>query len=389
MRIVLAALILVALGGCSEPLEFADWTIPVAEGVRVVEHPYTSEGERTESVGLVEDLVLGLDENDPQQRFYGLRDVDADADGNLWVLDGGNHRVQVFDREGRFARSFGREGQGPGELTRPSWLIVAGDRVVIEADSARLSVFDLDGNHVADAAVRDVRGLDTAFGRTDRTLYASHTEFDPEVLAAGTSGDVPTQFRVSRFDLNAGQLREFFALDSIVIFMSSASDRRPASVARPFASYAAGPDGDLYGITATEYQVLAFDRDAEPKWAMRVAYAPEGLSEEIIERAIESARRRRPETNRSDLIWPDRLPALSHIAVDGHGHVYVYPYFDRGEELEERPVDVYSPDGELLFSGMILDRQWRRAQGDFVYAAGSDRVTGELLVWRWRLEEPF
>ena len=383
-------LLVLTLGGCAESLEFADWVIPVPEGVPIVEYPFVPTEQRTERIELVEDLVLGMDGNDPNQAFYGARAVDLDADGNLWVLDAGNHRIQVFSAEGDFVRSLGREGQGPGELEQPSQLTIVADTVVVRAARRRLSLFDLDGEHLRDVQITDVTGsLLNFMPRENGTFIASRTEFDLSGETIGSGGSVPGTFMVSEFSLEAQELLTYIELPREDLMILSADAKRPAAVARPSPSFGASRAGDLYVTTAEEYQVLALDPDAEPKWALRVAYVPEGLSEAIIERAIESAQRRRPETTRSDLIWPDRLPALSHIAVDGHGHVYVYPYFARGEELEDRPVDVYSPAGELLFSGMIQDRRWQRGHGDFVYAAGSDRVSGETLVWRWLLDEPF
>ena len=117
-------LLALALGGCGESLEFADWVIPVPEGVPIIEYPFVAAEQRTESIGLVEDLVLGMDGNDPNQRFYRTTGIDIDAEGNLWVLDAGNHRIQVFSAEGDFIRSLGREGQGPGELEQPSQLVI-------------------------------------------------------------------------------------------------------------------------------------------------------------------------------------------------------------------------------------------------------------------------
>lgn len=55
----------------------------------------------------------------------------------------------------------------------------------------------------------------------------------------------------------------------------------------------------------------------------------------------------------------------------------------------DRLVDVYSAEGERLFSGMISISGWTGARGDHVYRPGTDRVTGEVEVERIRLVEPF
>ena len=42
---------------------------------------------------------------------------DAGPDGRLFVLDAGNDRIQVFDRDRRFLTKWGQRGDGPGEFT--------------------------------------------------------------------------------------------------------------------------------------------------------------------------------------------------------------------------------------------------------------------------------
>jgi hypothetical protein len=43
-------------------------------------------------------------------------DFDAGPDGRIYVLDAGNARIVVFDREGAFVTQWGRAGSGPGEF---------------------------------------------------------------------------------------------------------------------------------------------------------------------------------------------------------------------------------------------------------------------------------
>ncbi len=389
----LFAALALSAAGCAEPLEFADWVIPVPEGIPVHEYAYNPLDERTERVRLVEDLVLGNDANDPNQAFYRARALDVDADGNIWLLDGGNHRMLTFSPDGDFIRSIGREGQGPGEFEQPSELAIVDDTVVVRSSLTRVSLFDLRGEHIRDAQISGISGtIFNAAPLGDGTFVASHSLFDPEGTARRPDGTYPATFLISKFSPDARKLITYRELPSVGFVIRSSDEKRPAAVPRAGPTFGVARAGTVYITTGDEYQVMALDEAAEPIWALRAAYEPGEISEELVERAIETARARRPETTRANLIFPDRLPALVRVSVDGHGHVYVYPFIDFGDEPEavrERPVDVYSAAGELLFSGMIEDRFWQRAMGDFVYAVGADRVSGETLVWRWRLEEPF
>ncbi len=51
---------------------------------------------------------------------YGIDygDVDFDAEGNIYVLDTGNHRVQKFDPERNFLLAWGSKGDGEGQFWR-------------------------------------------------------------------------------------------------------------------------------------------------------------------------------------------------------------------------------------------------------------------------------
>lgn len=65
---------------------------------------------------LVQDLRVGAADGPRPYAFSLDARVVARADGTLYVLDGRNHEVRVFDARGRHLRSFGREGAGPGEF---------------------------------------------------------------------------------------------------------------------------------------------------------------------------------------------------------------------------------------------------------------------------------
>jgi hypothetical protein len=63
--------------------------------------------------------------------------------GRYYLTDAGNLTIFEVDRSGRILRSFGRRGQGPGELSRPSHLAIRGDDILLALDGARVVAFDL------------------------------------------------------------------------------------------------------------------------------------------------------------------------------------------------------------------------------------------------------
>jgi sugar lactone lactonase YvrE len=64
----------------------------------------------------------------------------VDKDGNLYVTDTWNDRVEVFDADGGFIRTFGRNGDAKGRFTRPKGIGIDSDGHVWVADAVQDSI---------------------------------------------------------------------------------------------------------------------------------------------------------------------------------------------------------------------------------------------------------
>jgi DNA-binding beta-propeller fold protein YncE len=75
------------------------------------------------------------------------RDLAVGRDGRLYVVDGGNFRIQVFDREGRYMNSFGKVGKQLGDFARPKEIAIDAEGNVYVADAAfgNFQIFSPDG----------------------------------------------------------------------------------------------------------------------------------------------------------------------------------------------------------------------------------------------------
>jgi len=79
--------------------------------------------------------------------FSRPTNVAVDGDGNIYVTDTFNNRVEIFDADGNFIRTFGKSGDGPGYFARPKGIAVDGDGHIWVADAVqdRVQVFDQEG----------------------------------------------------------------------------------------------------------------------------------------------------------------------------------------------------------------------------------------------------
>jgi len=85
--------------------------------------------------------VIGNNRGNKNGEFAGPRGVVFSSNKMLYVVDGRNHRVQVFQQDDKFSFSFGSRGSNPGQFQFPV-------RIAIDADN-KVLVSDRDGNHIS------------------------------------------------------------------------------------------------------------------------------------------------------------------------------------------------------------------------------------------------
>src|SRR3974390_2058751 len=68
----------------------------------------------------------------------------VDQDGNLYVADTLNNRIEIFDADGKFLNAFGKAGDGPGYFARPKGVAIDTDGHIWVADGVqdRVQVFN-------------------------------------------------------------------------------------------------------------------------------------------------------------------------------------------------------------------------------------------------------
>jgi hypothetical protein len=134
-------------------------------------------------LSLKEDFMIG---GAPAKGEYALalpRSLAVDKDGNLFILDSKESCIKVFDNSGKYVRSIGRRGQGPGEIGGASSMSIplgSNELIVVDISNSRLAFFSTDGRFI-----KNVRLRGTISGVTldsHRNVYLSFTEFSPGEL---------------------------------------------------------------------------------------------------------------------------------------------------------------------------------------------------------------
>jgi len=106
-------------------------------------------------------------------------DVAIGVDGNIYVVDGGNHRLLIFNRRGKPVRTIGRQGSQHAEFLNPVGVCTdtSGRVYVADKGNQRVQVFSADGEFERAFAVKDsgkaVDPVDVAASADGKRLYIS------------------------------------------------------------------------------------------------------------------------------------------------------------------------------------------------------------------------
>ncbi len=87
--------------------------------------------------------TFGLSDANNPSALYGPRGISVDANGHVYVADTGNKRIAIFDSDGKFLAQFGSEGFDVGQFSEPVdvKLDAQGNLYVTDTWNQRVQVF--------------------------------------------------------------------------------------------------------------------------------------------------------------------------------------------------------------------------------------------------------
>ncbi len=87
--------------------------------------------------------------NGPDLVFYGPRDIEFDANGILYIVDQGRTRIVRFDPAAESFGTFGSAGTGEGQFNDPNGISIwDGNLFVSDTGNGRIQVLDLEGRFI-------------------------------------------------------------------------------------------------------------------------------------------------------------------------------------------------------------------------------------------------
>ncbi len=341
-----------------------------------------------DSVRLEEELRIGALDGPQEYLFTNVRAIAVGSDGSIYVLDRRPISIRQFDVNGKWVRTFGRAGRGPGELQAPTGMGVLSDgRLVLpDVENNRTTVFSDDGRHVADWRVNPNMVSPRAVVIDSADHVYMKTTIGPQphpigvpmvvgLLRVSSQGEVLDTIPPPSWPGDAGR-----------------SDYQPRgrSEWHPGGYWVTGWSAD-YAFELCRDPVLRVER----AWTPIVISAEErDDTKAALEKSNETMRMMRLPEGPTDV--PETKPAYRSLTVARDGRVWVVPHVasEKGPPtsvvgasgwVESTVYDVFDSDGRFMgrvtpppnatFHVMDRDHVWGVQRG----------ADDEPYVVRWRL----
>ncbi len=337
-------------------------------------------------------LEIGVQDGAPEYQLFRVTGAAVMSDGAIVVANTGTHELRFYDGEGRYLRSVGREGDGPGEFRSVGLVgLLAGDSILVfDSRQDRGSIFDASGT-----LVRSFR-IETAEERVwDRPVGVT-TAGDVVVLrdvlyVAGQvgSGVDRASMRLSTTGPEGSLKASLGVLPGTERFVLATEDfmtvrslmfGRGLHVAVAHDRIAVG-NNDAYSvrILAADGSILHVVRQRRGPAPVREEDVRRYIDDQLAEVEDENSRRRTLSMF-EQMPRRETFPAYASIELDAAGNLWVEEYRRPGEE---EPVwQVFDREG--VFAGRV-----RPPAGLRVLDIGDDYVLGvatdDLGVERLRL----
>jgi len=347
----------------------------------------------TGHVRLVQELCV-TDKDLPENAlFQNPRSVAIDSRGSVYVSDFDANHIKVFNPNGKFLKTIGRQGQGPGDLSGPSCIEISGERIVVwEAMNRRFSILDMKG-----ALIRTAKGVHGPQGdllRLKALPDGRFVAFVEKGLPEGFQGRLPEERHYAVLLLTADLEVK------TAIFEQKIANRRwtrhPETKGLIQIGFPYHPridaDISLQGMVAIglnqSYDIGLFDPDKGRIAAASRPYTPIKLEERDKQDHFSQFRmvvftegekrivNRAPDYFVKGTEFPDVLPPYRNLIFDGRGRLWVQVFTP---ERATNVFDIFDAAGRFLnritIEGAAVDANFA--------SAFEKRFAGDSL---WKIE---
>lgn len=334
-------------------------------------------------------------EGDSLHQFFRVTGAVKLSDGRIAVSDNGTHQIRIFSPEGAFLRSFGREGEGPGEFRHIQVMGTIGSDtlVVLDGRGRRTSRFHPEAGFLGQTLLPEEAGV---------AMHSNGMFGDGAIVFGGgvnwDRGDAtPTRgyerltnpfYSVSLDGSGINHFGEFPGTE--VVWTTGQVDGRE-TLAAGFVSFGLSPRamarGDCLVLgTRDRYEVNVFDSVGRLERIVRLQIPAVPVTQVHLDGLLEERLARLPSPDLApqiragfrDTPHAETMPAFQALLLDSEGYLWVEDYNIPGDTL--RTWTVFDEDGNPRTRlSLPRDNRVMDMGMDFVLAVFQDELGVEYV----------
>jgi hypothetical protein len=274
------------------------------------------------------DLTIGKAEGEKEYIFSEIGGMDADGDGNIYIIDRADAHVRVFDNKGRYLRTIGHKGEGPGETQFPVFIQITSKNEVFVYDYAGRAVF-------YSLAGRFLRQSPTGRPCLPVKLDSSGNLTGLEISAPPPVGGIILKKFDSGFRLIAVIAREEQGISKVL------------DIGKPALCCCAMPSDQLVWGNSGEYVLHVLNVKGDLVKTIEKEYDPVAITSKDKE-AYKKKYEGPLQAGAFRLNFHDHFPAFSAISADDAGRIFVRTYEHVEGTVDSFYYDVFYVDGRYI-----------------------------------------
>ncbi len=312
------------------PGDLAAQKIETVDGIRVVHNEKGGLWGKSPKVSLELVRKIGdIDTDDEHLAFNYPSDVAVDAQGNIYILDAGNARIQKFGPDGNYLATIGRKGQGPGEFVMPGNITFDKDGNLVVTDTAQSRLQGIIGGG------KDVKSIVLK----DERIYGIRPLRSGNYAGRGSISSIPTAMGDAK---KASEMRLFRILAPDGRIMSGFGELTD------FGEALTNSSGNASSFDVDDRDAMCVSFNAQNRIEK---YGPDGKLVWRADRPLNYGTevKKKGKIERSgggiSMIEPEMNACSRGVAVDGKGRIWVVTYARQLREEEKVQTSMRSVGG--------------------------------------------
>lgn len=307
---------------------------------------------RTGKIRLIPELTID-DKSFPEDVFFESPvDICFDDKSNLYVCDYKANNIKVLDPSGKFTKTIGRQGQGPGEFEMPFQVAISKDQLVVwELSNRRISVLNPEGEFIKSVQIarnegwpRKIRALPNGdFVIESAKTYYGNNEKPQECIIEIYSPDIERKKTLSTQEV----------WENKYIFTPVSTNVPQPYTPRVY--WDVSPEGKIFIGFSEDYIIGIYDKEKGRLSSFSREYEPVKITEEdkknwfagMTYSGPEGIIQGAPDYTVKNTKFPKHKPPYQHIMVDGEGNILVFPY-QKDNDKDIRNFDAFDPEGKFI-----------------------------------------